>query len=338
MGHTSQIQRTRAYRAVTGAWESPALIACSGGVDSTALVLLAAEARRRRKIGEFTVCHVDHRSRPESAAESDTVAALCASAGVPFIATSFEENLAPDAGSQEAAWREARYRVLFRVAREVGAARIVTGHTRDDQIETILLHGLSGSGWRSMQREVVLSGFDSNIPVLRPLLDITRQELEAIVHGSGVSSIEDESNQDVRFRRNAIRHLVIPAMESAVPGSSETILRSAILRETDAEFCDLAADLLFADIVHTTESGALEVARQKLAEAHKAVSTRVVLRAARSLMPADDQRELSYERVTSVVTAAASAQGGALIELPNGIRVEVERDRLVFRSVQEEDQ
>lgn len=338
MGHTPQIQRTKAYREVTGAWESHALIACSGGIDSTALVLLAAEALRRGKLGAFTVCHVDHRSRPESASESAIVATLCEHSGVPFIGTEIDMHPEDRSGSQEAVWREARYRALFRVARETGSNCVVTGHTRDDQVETILLHGLSGSGWRSMQREVILKELDPDIPVLRPLLNVTRQELEVVVERSGVATVEDDSNLDLRFRRNAVRHLVIPAIESAVPGSSDAILRSAVLRETDADFCDIAANRLYADIVQTPASGVFAISRRELVDAHQAVSTRVVLQVARQLVPADNQRELSYERVNAVVHAATSAQSGALIELPNGVRVEVERHRLIFRTVQKEDQ
>lgn len=332
------LHRTRAYRAISRAWKFPALIACSGGIDSTALVLLATEALRRKKIGDFSVCHVDHRSRPGSADEAAVVAELCSAAGVPFVATAIEDASSGSSGSKEARWREARYRALFRVARETGAHAVVTAHTRDDQVETVLLHGFSGSGWRAMQPVVHLPEYDPGIPVLRPLLDITRLELAAIVDAAGIRTVDDSTNQDTRFRRNAIRHLVIPAIESAMPGASEAILRSAQLREADADFADSAAEQLFPDIVRSISDGVLVISRQELVDAHLAVATRVILRAVRSLVGQDDQRELSRERVMSVLGAARTAQTGAVLELPYGVRVDVERERLIVRTVREEEQ
>src|SRR5436305_370762 len=119
------------------------LVAVSGGPDSTALLAALAELAPGHGL-RLTAAHVDHGLRGvEGAAEADAVAALAARLGVPFVGQSVAVPAGPDL---EARARRARYRALARVAAEVGAGRIGTGHTQDDQVETVLLPLLRGAG------------------------------------------------------------------------------------------------------------------------------------------------------------------------------------------------
>src|SRR5439155_1077618 len=125
------------------------LVAVSGGPDSTALLAALAQLAPGRGLG-LTAAHVDHGLRgAEGAAEADAVAALATRLGVPFVRRAVTVPAGPDL---EARARRARYQALARVAQEVGARRIVTGHTQDDQVETVLLRLVRGAGRRGLGR------------------------------------------------------------------------------------------------------------------------------------------------------------------------------------------
>lgn len=331
MGSLS-IVRSVAYRAVTGAWDSRALLACSGGVDSTALVILAAEALHRDKTPPFVVAHVDHRTRPDSAGDADVVRGLCNRLNLPFVALTVAGKGSIPGRSDEDVWRERRYRELGRAARRLGLTTIVTAHTRDDQVETVLMRALSGSARLSMRRETSPDESGLSASLIRPLLDVPRSALEDVLEIAGVVPLHDPSNIDTRFRRNALRHDIVPLLNAVFPGFDRALLRSAALQEADGEFCDFEAARVFGSIVVLAEPDRVTLAKRALNELHTAIATRVVRLAVRSLIRDTDDRELTYERVMAVLTATGG-RSGAVIELPYGVRVVVEHDDVRFSTV-----
>ena len=129
---------------------------------------------------------------------------------------------------REAAWREVRWRFLNAVAREAGA-RVATAHTRDDQVETVLMRTLRGSGARG------LSGLYARSTMVRPLLELSGREVAEYAASRRVEWVEDPSNQSRRHLRNRVRLDLLPALERARPGLSEELLelafRAALLRD-----------------------------------------------------------------------------------------------------------
>ena len=184
--------------------EKTLLIAVSGGPDSTALLLMAAEweARRGARISAATV---DHGLRPESAAEAETVAALSTRLGVPHK-TLVWTGAKPSTRVQERA-REARYRLLIDHARAIDAGAIATAHHSDDQAETVLFRlirgsgvaGLAGMEWAS-ERE--------GVTIARPLLGVDKRDLVAFCRSRGVAFADDPSNANPRFARPRLRVLL----------------------------------------------------------------------------------------------------------------------------------
>ena len=161
--------------------------AVSGGPDSLALLALASEAGCR-----VTAWHVDHGLRPGSAAEADVVAQAAARWGAAFEAATAHCEPGPNL---EARAREARYEVL--------PAGVLTGHTADDQAETVLLNFIRGSGPDG------LAGID---PARRPLLALRRHETQALCDHFGLDPVRDPSNLDPAHRRNRIRHELLPLL------------------------------------------------------------------------------------------------------------------------------
>lgn len=202
--------------------------AVSGGPDSTALLLALAELVGEWEI-EVIAAHLDHGLRgAESARDREAAGRLAALVGVPFRAETLPAGrLADVPGGVEQTARRARYEFLRRVAAETGARRIATGHTRDDQAETVLLRLLRGS------RVAGLAGIRPvrGDGVVRPLIDVTREEVRAFLARRGVPAMTDSSNADDRFTRNRIRRDLLPVLRGFNP---RIVAHLAALAETCA--------------------------------------------------------------------------------------------------------
>ena len=195
--------------------------AVSGGADSVALLVLACAANLN-----VTAWHVDHRLRENSHTEAELIAQLATQLGAQFES----QTVTVEPGSNtEARAREARYSVL--------PTEVMTGHTADDQAETILINLLRGSGTRG------LAGMQPTAQ--RPLLHIRRSETQALCDALGISVFNDPSNDDERFQRNRIRHEVLPLLESLAKRDLVPVLtrQADLLRDDDDLLNELASAL-----------------------------------------------------------------------------------------------
>lgn len=176
------------------------VLAVSGGADSMALLELMGEVRG---VEGDVVAYVDHGLRPDTPAEAELVRAAAVKRGAEFRRLA----LAVDR-SDEATLRKARYHALLALADETGADYVVTGHTRDDQIETIMHRLVRGAGRRG------LSGMSARHGrLLRPLLELHRETLRAFLRERSIVWCEDPSNREARYVRNRLRNTVIPTLE-----------------------------------------------------------------------------------------------------------------------------
>lgn len=182
------------------------LVAVSGGADSTALLHLLVALRPEWDLS-LHVLHVDHGLRADSTRDAEAVQALGRRCGVPVdvVRVSVDPR-----GSLEAAARDARHAALEVHAERIGAVRIALGHTADDQAETVVMRLLEGAGLRGLAGIPPVRG-----RLIRPLLTMRRRELVAMLERAGVAWVEDPTNRDPRFRRNRIRHEVLPALAAA---------------------------------------------------------------------------------------------------------------------------
>jgi tRNA(Ile)-lysidine synthase len=195
--------------------------AVSGGADSVSLLVLACAANLN-----VTAWHVDHRLRENSHTEAELVAQLATQLGARFESRTVTVE---HGANTEARAREARYGVL--------PTGVITGHTADDQAETILINLLRGSGTRG------LAGMQPTAQ--RPLLHIRRSETEALCNALGIVVFNDPSNDDERFQRNRIRHEVLPLLESLAKRDLVPVLtrQADLLRDDDDLLNELASAL-----------------------------------------------------------------------------------------------
>ena len=210
--------------------------AVSGGADSTALLALAMAAGCRA-----TAVHVDHGLRAGSAAEADVVAATATALGAAFRAVRVT---VADGPNLEARARAARYAAL--------PTDVLTGHTADDQAETVLVNLLRGAG---------LDGLAGMGPDRHPILRLRRTETQALCAALGLTVVDDPSNADPRHRRNRIRHELVPLLDAIAERDVSALLaRQADTLRAEAELLDSLAAAIDA-----TDAAALAAAPDALA-------------------------------------------------------------------------
>ena len=293
------------------------LAAVSGGSDSMALLELLARASASDGC-RVTVAYVDHGLRPEATFEAALVRASATRHGMAFEALRIED---PGAGDENHL-RERRYQLFEQLLERIGADWLATGHTRDDQIETVLFRiirgtGLGGLGGMRQQR--------GNI--IRPLLELTRAELQGYLRASAVGWVEDASNRDLRYARNRIRRLVIPAIEKSFGrGALEHIPETARRWQDDEDHLASETARFAAFATRRGTDGQPELDLRALERAPRAVRTRVLrdwlVRAGSPGGIGTAQSEL-LERLVGAEST------GARVELPGVVVVKVgERLRL----------
>lgn len=217
---------------------TPVACAVSGGADSLALLALAAAAGC-----EVTAIHVDHGLRPGSAAEADVVRAAADSVGATFAAVRVEVS---HGANLEARARAARYAVL--------PPDVLTGHTADDQAETLLLNVARGSG---------LDGIAAIDPARRPLLRLRRADTVTICAQLEWSPVRDPSNTDPAHRRNRVRHELLPLLaEIAERDPVPLLARLADLARDDVALLDQMAGAVDATDARALAAAPLPLARR----------------------------------------------------------------------------
>ena len=203
------------------------LVACSGGPDSMALLYLLHDiATHRHTTYKIGVAIVDHCIRPESKDEVLWLQHQVEELGLPFYSATFDvPHLSKEhKKSEETIGRQVRYQWLNEIAQSEGYDYISVAHHKDDQAESILAHIIRGSGLNGLTGMSVVQS-EYAIPVVRPLLDVTKENLLAYIGTKHISYCVDSTNEDVRYQRNRIRHRIIPELEAVNPAVVDAIVR-----------------------------------------------------------------------------------------------------------------
>ncbi|WP_262282686.1 tRNA lysidine(34) synthetase TilS [Micromonospora sp. MA102] len=313
--------RLAVRRALTGLpGAGPVLVACSGGADSLALAAATAFVAPRlgRRAGLVTV---DHGLQPSSAERAETVACWAREAGLDPVEV-VPVRVAGRPGGPEAAAREARYAALLASARQHRAAGVLLGHTRDDQAETVLLALARGAGPRGLSGMPPRREWDG-VPLLRPLLDVPRDDTRAACAALGLTPWADPHNADPAYARSRVRADVLPALVRALgAGVVGNLARTARLLAADtAALDDLAAAAL--DEARAAEGG---LSVDALVALPAAVRTRVLHAWAREL--GAPPAALSHRHVAALDALVTDWHGQGPAHLPGGLPVRRHGGRL----------
>jgi len=250
-------------------------IAFSGGLDSTVLLHLLAHLAQSESLPRLSAVHIHHGLQAAADAWPQHCQSICDALGVPLL---IERVTVQPGASLERAARDARYAVFSSLTQANNV--LLTGQHRDDQAETLLFRMLRGAGVRGLSAMPRQRSMGQGT-LIRPLLDVSRAELEAYAQAHQLVWIEDPSNQDRQFSRNYLRHQVMPLLTERWPQAQASMARSAAhLREAQGLLDELAQiDLADAATAHEFEwlglpslelapLAALSVARQRNALSH----------------------------------------------------------------------
>ena len=218
----------------------PIIVGVSGGPDSLCLMEILRQAGYH-----IIVAHFNHKLREAADSEANAVEQTSARLMISSVIESVDVGnyAAANSLSLEEAARNLRYHFLFTQAHRFNAQAVAVGHTADDQVETVLMHLIRGTGLaglKGMSYRTILPTFDADIPIVRPLLDTWREETVAYCAANGLRPHYDPSNDLLNFFRNRLRNILIPTLETYNPKFREAIWRTvqslnsdyAILNET----------------------------------------------------------------------------------------------------------
>lgn len=275
--------------------DGPLVVALSGGADSAALAWLAVRTGLRVR-----AVHVNHRL-PASPILERAARSIADRLGIDLQVEEVDVGEGP---SFEAQARRVRYRAFLGALTE--GEWLCTGHTRDDQAETVLAHLLRGSGLDG------LAGIPRRRPPFaRPLLSVARRHTRELATLAGLGWRDDPTNRDLQHLRNRIRTRLLPQLESEYgPGVVEGLIRTAEVAAGEAEFLDRAADRLRIEL----SEGKVRLVAGELRVVHPAVAARAVRRAWTRIRPPHPP---SRETVEAILAVAEGRRGPA--DLPEGV-------------------
>jgi len=285
--------------------ETPLVIGYSGGRDSTVLLDLARRLRDARAPGwrRLLAVHVHHGLLPQADEWAAHCERVCTAWEIPIDVR--RASVARGLRGIEAAARDARYAALAAAARANGARFVLTAHHLDDRIETFLLQWLRGAGVDGLAAMPARRAFGAGLALLRPLLDVPRDQIDRYARARELPFVEDPSNADTRLARNALRARVLPELEAIRGGFRRAAARSIDLV---AEAAEVLGELGAADLAACADGapdGMLRLDRlAALAPARRALVVREWLAAAGFVAP-------SRARLGEIIEQALTARGDA---------------------------
>lgn len=299
--------------------QSKVVLAVSGGPDSTALLIAWAELAKKRE-DHLHVAHFDHRLRESSSDDADFVVELAKSLALPCTIGVASQAIDNTGGSLEANARDARYRFLVETATAIGARHVATGHSADDQVETVLFSIVRGTGLHGLAGMPNSRPLNDQVTLIRPLLTTRRVTIHRYLEEAGIAARCDESNQDPRYSRNRVRNDLLPFLrETFNPRVDEAILRLSEQAEGATRIVDrLAQELLAEAIVHSDPTSVLlSVKAIRLADPYL---VRAALR--RHFEKVNWPRQALGHTELQRISELIHADAGRAWELPGGIRAQ----------------
>jgi len=313
------------------------VVAVSGGGDSVCLLHILV--RWRKELGvELHVAHLNHQLRgAESNSDASYVSDLARRLNVSSTIERRDVAAYRDqkGGSLEEAAREVRYSFLAEVVGRTDASKVVVGHTRDDHIETIVLHLLRGAGITGLcglQPHSVLpyGGNSGQLEVVRPLLELTRQETLDYCQQHKLAPRSDSSNISPYFLRNRVRLELLPMLRSYNPSIDTALLRLADIAVDDISFIEEKASLLWKKLARE-EGGVIYLDISNMVTLPRAMQRQIFRRAVKQLR--GNLKDVEADHIEAMIDLLSKPAGKKLC-LPDGLTLSTEYGRLVLAPAQ----
>jgi tRNA(Ile)-lysidine synthase len=308
------------------------VVAVSGGPDSLALLHALAHIHPPTKL---VAAHLDHGWRLTSTADAAFVrqaagswGVICHVQSVDTVALARREGL-----SLEEAGRQARYQFLVQVAEAEGAEFIATGHTADDQAETVLMNVLRGAGLtglRGMLPVTTVPGSEKPFILIRPLLEVGREAVLAYCREQELAPLADPSNEDVTFWRNRVRHQLLPLLNDYAPNVATRLQQLALAAAADDRLLSQMAAETWANLLQSQAADRLELDRMAWRALPLSLRRRTLRYGLEQLRPS--AQNVGFRTIEQARQVAESGQVGAQSTLPGDYRLIVGYDNLVLQA------
>lgn len=297
------------------------LVGVSGGADSLALL----HGLHSQKV--FVIAaHLDHSLRIEASEDRQFVEEVTKSLGVPFVSKMVDVRAFAEKQklSVEEAGRVLRYKFLFEQADKLFADAVVVAHTADDQVETVLMHLLRGAGLEGLSgmNYSMVTHWHEHIPLYRPMLKIWRKEIDAYCTSLGLEPLEDQSNLDVTFYRNRIRHELIPMLKQYNPGIKTALWKTANTIHGDREVLERLIEDYFRVVVNMDfENSVLDFKRTPFLALHQGVQRRLIRLGIHRMRP--DIRDIGFDEVEKVIRFVVDPPRSGEAEMFQGLSLRI---------------
>ncbi|MDA2927289.1 tRNA lysidine(34) synthetase TilS [Acidobacteria bacterium AH-259-G07] len=315
--------------------DHPVVVALSGGPDSVALLLALNELAGNFPL-ELSAAHVNHQLRGEEAeADEQFVRCLCQELNIPLEVKRIDTRRAAQISGEnlEDCARTIRYDFLFQLARQK-KSRVATGHTLNDQAETFLMKLIRGAGPAGLSgiyplrvNQIGTRGEQVSVTVVRPLLEITRDEILDYLAERSQTYRVDATNQDLSFDRNWVRHQLIPMLQHKLnPALLETLHRAAgLFREIEQFLGQCGREAFERSKSKKSPETVLQI--KKVEELPAIVQKEVVRQAV--MESKGDLRDITLRHIGEVLRLT-QAPSGKEVHLPGGLKVQREFEDLRF--------
>lgn len=315
-GGRARLRRDPFVRQVALEWRQltdagPTLIACSGGADSIALALALLAVSDDIALGH--VVH-DMRPRAEALRDRDSVTAFAEHLGARCLMA--EVGVRHAKGNAEGVARRERYRALVAMARAEGIPFIATAHHATDQFETMLMAVLRGAGVEGMRGVAQAREVAPGVLLVRPMLNVTRDDARAFLERWKISWVEDATNADTTRLRSALRADIIPRLELLRPGASGRASRTARQMDDAHAFLDALTD------VHIPPGDRWP--REELAALPNVLLSSMLRKSARSMLSEAGRDRIGSRRIAQLIDAIRDAERRPrTLEWPHGLRIRI---------------
>lgn len=298
------------------------VVGVSGGPDSLCLLNILYSLKDEYDL-TLIVAHVNHNLRKEAKFEADFVEKFSNDLGLKFYLADVDigKMVKEKKKSCEEVAREYRYNFFNTVLKENSADKIAVAHNLNDNAETILMNIIRGSGTHG------LKGIkDKNNNIIRPLLNVSREEIEKYCRENDLTPMIDKTNFETLYTRNKIRNKIIPLICEINPDALGSITRLGNILDEEDEFISEYIDKIYNDIVISSKS--IKIAKNKFLALHKGIQRRILRKAILEFR--GDLVDITYKSLENAISTINTAQNGSIIKVARDVKIFVNYDVLEF--------
>ena len=312
----------------------PIIAAVSGGADSLCLLGTLHEQGY-----PLIVAHFDHQLRPDSAADAKFVEEIVGKYDLPFVLGTADVAAYAKAHKEtiEEAARNCRYEFFFEMARQHKAQAVAVGHTADDQVETVLMHFLRGAGLNGLKGilpSTILPHFDADIPLVRPILGLRREDTEAWCAEHNLVPREDPTNAETNYFRNQLRHNLIPELENYNPRFREAVIRTSHALQGDHALLTEFIDQTWQQVVKDESSTYLSFPLSSFLELSPALIRNIIKNGMEKMLLG--QADISFATLKRAADFVLDVSAPQRIDLASGFLL-LKEDDFVYLTRDERD-